>query len=198
MFPARERYDEYVSSVCRFFCSSQLPDSNRAWTAVRYRGWMPTPDFILELRAMVGHYPLWLPGVSALVVDERGLVLMVQRSDNGLWTLPSGIAEPGEEMAFACAREVLEETGVIVDVEELISIKTVGPVTYPNNDVTSFVDHFFRCRPIGGTAQVGDDESIAVGWFAPDELPEPGTPRTLSQLSEALEQASTGRTRFSV
>jgi ADP-ribose pyrophosphatase YjhB (NUDIX family) len=157
---------------------------------------MPTPEFILELRAMVGHYPLWLPGVTALVEDEAGLVLMVQRADNGIWTLPSGIAEPGEEMAFACAREVLEETGVTVEVQELISIRTVGPVTYPNDDVTSYVDHFFRCRPTGGTAQVGDDESIAVGWFATWDLPEPGTPRTLSQLAEAMEQGSTGRTRF--
>jgi 8-oxo-dGTP pyrophosphatase MutT (NUDIX family) len=157
---------------------------------------MPTPDFILELRSMVGHHPLWLPGVTALVVDDQGRVLMVQRSDNGLWTLPSGIAEPGEEMAFACAREVLEETGIVVRVEELISIRTVGPVTYPNDDVTSYVDHFFRCRPTGGTAVVGDDESIAVGWFDPDHLPEPGTPRTSAQLAEAAEHAVTGRTRF--
>jgi 8-oxo-dGTP pyrophosphatase MutT (NUDIX family) len=159
---------------------------------------MPTPDFILELRSMVGHHPLWLPGVTALVVDERGLVLMVQRSDNGIWTLPSGIAEPGEEMAFACAREVLEETGVVVQVEELISIQTVGPVTYPNNDVTSYVDHFFRCRPIGGTAVVGDDESLAVGWFDPTALPEPGTARTSRQLASAAEHAVSGRTLFGV
>jgi len=165
---------------------------------VRYRGRMPTPDFILELRTMVGHHPLFLPGVSALVVDDQGRVLMVRRADNGLWTLPSGIAEPGEEMAHSCAREVLEETGVVVQVDELISIRTVGPVTYPNQDVTTFVDHFFRCRPISGTAHVGDDESIAVGWFDPADLPEPGTPRTLAQLGEALEQAATGRTGFQV
>jgi 8-oxo-dGTP pyrophosphatase MutT (NUDIX family) len=136
--------------------------------------------------------------VSALVVDERERVLMVQRSDNGLWTLPSGIAEPGEEMATACAREVLEETGVVVQVEELISIQTVGPVVYPNNDVTSFVDHFFACRPIGGTAVVGDDESVAVGWFDPSDLPEPGTSRTLTQLALAAEHATSGRTLFTV
>ena len=157
---------------------------------------MPTPDFILELRSMIGHHPLWLPGVTALVVDERGLILMVQRSDNGLWTLPSGIAEPGEEMAAACAREVLEETGVTVQVEELISIQTVGPVVYPNEDVTSYVDHFFRCRPTGGTAVVGDDESVAVGWFDPADLPEPGTARTGVSLAKAAEHARDGRTRF--
>jgi 8-oxo-dGTP pyrophosphatase MutT (NUDIX family) len=159
---------------------------------------MPTPDFILELRSMVGHHPLWLPGVTALVVDEPGRILMVQRSDNGIWTLPSGIAEPGEEMAFACAREVLEETGVVVRVEELISIQTVGPVTYPNQDVTSYVDHFFRCTPTGGTAMVGDDESLAVGWFDPADLPEPGTARTALQLAAASEHATSGRTLFRV
>jgi len=157
---------------------------------------MPTPDFILELRSMIGHHPLWLPGVTALVVDEGGLILMVQRVDNGLWTLPSGISEPGEEMATACVREVLEETGVVVEVEELISIQTVGPITYPNHDVTSYVDHFFRCRPTGGTAVVGDDESLAVGWFDPAALPEPGTAQTSTQLATAAKQAIDGRTLF--
>jgi 8-oxo-dGTP pyrophosphatase MutT (NUDIX family) len=157
---------------------------------------MPTPNFILELREMVGHHPLWLPGVTALVVDERGFVLLVQRADNGLWTLPSGISEPGEEMAAACAREVLEETGVDVEVEQLISIQTIGPLAYPNGDVTSFVDHFFGCRPIGGTAHVGDDESVAVGWFDPAELPEPGTERTARLIAIAAEQSISGRTLF--
>jgi 8-oxo-dGTP pyrophosphatase MutT (NUDIX family) len=158
---------------------------------------MPTPEFILELRTMIGHYPLWLPGATALVVDERGFILMGQRSDNGCWALPSGISEPGEEMAVACAREVLEETGIEVVVEQLISISTVGPVTYPNGDVTSFADHFFRCRPVGGTAQVGDDESLAVGWFDPAELPEPGLDRTGVLLAAAARQAATGHTQFS-
>jgi 8-oxo-dGTP pyrophosphatase MutT (NUDIX family) len=157
---------------------------------------MPTPDFILELRTMIGHHPLWLPGATALVVDERGFILMGQRSDNGRWALPSGIAEPGEEMAATCAREVLEETGVEVVVDELIGISTVGPVTYPNGDVTSFADHFFRCRPVGGTAQVGDEESLAVGWFDPAELPQPGIPRTDRLLAEAVRQAATKHTQF--
>jgi ADP-ribose pyrophosphatase YjhB (NUDIX family) len=157
---------------------------------------MPTPDFILELRAMIGSYPLWLPGVTALVVDERGRLLMGQRSDNQKWALPSGVAEPGEEMAAACAREVLEETCVQVVVEQLISIGTVGPVRYPNGDVTSYVDHFFRCRPVSGTAAIGDDESIAVGWFDPAELPLPAVDRTTELLAAAAQQAITGQALF--
>jgi len=145
---------------------------------------------------MIGHHLLWLPGATALVTDERGHVLLGQRSDSGLWALPSGISEPGEEMAAACAREVLEETGVVVEVQQLIAIRTVGPVTYPNQDVTSFCDHFFRCRPISGTARVGDDESLAVGWFHPDDLPHPHIERTSELLALAAEQALTGHTRF--
>lgn len=147
---------------------------------------------------MIGHHPLWLPGVTALVTDERGWVLLGRRADNGRWALPSGIAEPGEEMADSCAREVLEETGVVVRVQDLIAIRTTRPVTYPNGDVTSYVDHFFRCRPVGGSAHVADDESVAVGWFDPADLPEPSTPRTQELLAVAAEQAVTGRTWFRV
>lgn len=144
---------------------------------------------------MIGHHPLWLPGVTALVMHE-GRVLLGQRSDNGRWALPSGIPEPGEEMAAACVREVLEETGVQVEPEELISIRTVGPITYPNGDVTSFVDHFFRCRFVGGVTQVGDDESLAVGWFDPERLPEPFVPRTAECIAAAAKQETSGRTEF--
>jgi hypothetical protein len=45
---------------------------------------------------------------------------------------------------------------------------------------------------------VGDDESVAVGWFDPADLPEPGTSRTLTQLALAAEHATSGRTLFSV
>ena len=157
---------------------------------------MPTPDFILDLRSMIGHHPLWLPGVTALVTDLSGRILMGQRADSGKWALISGIPDPREEMAAAAAREVLEETGVGVVVEQLISIRSVGPITYPNGDVTSYVDHFFRCRPVGGEAHVGDDESLAVGWFAPGELPSPLAPRTPDLLKEAEDQAVDGLARF--
>jgi 8-oxo-dGTP pyrophosphatase MutT (NUDIX family) len=157
---------------------------------------MPTPDFILELRTMIGHHPLWLPGVTALVVDEAGALLMGQRADNGRWALPSGIAEPGETMAAACAREVLEETGIVVAVEQLISIQTVGPISYPNDDVTSYADSFFRCRPVSGVARVADDESLAVGWFDPAQAPRPSTERTAGLLAIAARQALDGITLF--
>ncbi|MFI7400887.1 NUDIX hydrolase [Streptomyces sp. NPDC049541] len=132
---------------------------------------MPTPDFIREIRASAGHQLLWLPGVSAVVFDDEGRVLLGQRADNHRWALISGIPEPGEQPAAALAREVEEETGVRVAVERLITVRTGRQVTYPNGDICQFMDLCFRCRVIDGEARVNDDESLAVGWFALDELP---------------------------
>ena len=132
---------------------------------------MPVPEFIRSLRERIGHDLLWLPGVTGVVFDDAGRVLLTQRSDTGEWALPSGIPEPGEQMAEALAREVAEETGVTVAVERLLGIETLPPLTYPNGDVCQFVDHAFLCRATGGEAHVADDESLDVGWFAVADLP---------------------------
>ncbi|MFI8228613.1 NUDIX hydrolase [Streptomyces sp. NPDC085900] len=133
---------------------------------------MPTPDFIREIRATAGHQLLWLPGVSAVVLDDESRVLLGQRADNHRWALISGIPDPGEQPAAAVVREVEEETGVRVAVERLVSVRSGRPVTYPNGDVCQFMDLCFRCRVLGGEARVNDDESLEVGWFSLDELPE--------------------------
>ncbi|MGC0333691.1 8-oxo-dGTP pyrophosphatase MutT (NUDIX family) [Streptomyces sp. SAI-170] len=133
---------------------------------------MPTPDFIRSLRASVGHDLLWLPGVSAVVLDDEGRVLLGQRSDNGRWCVPSGIPDPGEQPAECAVREVYEETGVRCVVERIVAVRATKPVTYPNGDQCQFMDVTVRCRAVGGEARVGDDESLAVGWFEVDAMPE--------------------------
>lgn len=141
---------------------------------------MPTPPFVLELRRHVGHAPLWLPGTTAVVlrpgpggVEE---VLCVQRADDGSWTPVCGIVEPGEEPHVAAVREAMEETGVEVAVERLVWTSTTGPMTYPNGDVSDYLDHTYRCRWVAGEPRVADDESQAVGWFGLDALPTPMAP----------------------
>ncbi len=135
---------------------------------------MPTPEFVLHLRAKVGHDPLWLAGACAVVLRQNGHgpeVLLVRRSDDGRWTPVGGIVDPGEHPADTAEREVLEETGVRCVVEGLASV-TVGPVaTYPNGDLVQFLTHTFRCRALDGEPHPADDESDEVGWFALDALP---------------------------
>ncbi|MET9994764.1 NUDIX domain-containing protein [Streptomyces mutabilis] len=135
---------------------------------------MATPDFIRDLRATAGHQLLWLPGVTAVVLDDEGRVLLGRRSDNGRWSLIGGIPDPGEQPAACAVREVEEETAVRCVVERLVLVQALNPVTYDNGDVCQFMDVTFRCRAVGGEARVNDDESLEVGWFEADALPDLG------------------------
>jgi len=133
---------------------------------------MPTPNFILQLREKIGQDLLWLPGATAVVLDDNNRVLLGRRADNGIWTLITGILEPGEQPAVGIVREVFEETGVVAEVEHLAEVFAGGPMEFVNGDQAQFLTLNFRCRYISGEARVNDDESSEVGWFALDDLPE--------------------------
>ncbi|MFI7500935.1 NUDIX hydrolase [Streptomyces sp. NPDC049687] len=151
---------------------------------------MPTPEFITEIRASAGHQLLWLPGVSAVVFDDQGRVLLGQRADNRQWTVITGIPEPGEQPADCAVREVEEETGVRCVPERVVMVRSGREVEYPNGDRCVFMDVTFRCRALGGEARVNDDESVEVGWFAVDALP-PMRAGQLFRIKQALSDAPT-------
>ncbi|MCX4631435.1 MULTISPECIES: NUDIX hydrolase [unclassified Streptomyces] len=132
---------------------------------------MTTPEFIREIRASAGNQLLLLPGVTAIVFDDRGRVLLGRRSDTGRWAVVGGIAEPGEQPAETAVREVYEETAVHCVPERVVLVQMLEPITYPNGDVCQFQDITFRCRATGGEARANDNESLEVAWFEPDALP---------------------------
>ncbi|MDI6097096.1 NUDIX domain-containing protein [Actinoplanes sp. NEAU-A12] len=132
---------------------------------------MPVSEYIARMRAAIGHDLLLLPGVSAVVTDDEGRVLLARRSDNGRWSVPAGMIDPGEQPADTALRELFEETGVRAEIVRLAGVAT-HPVVYPNGDTCEYLNVWFRCRAVGGEAGVTDDESLEVAWFAPDALPE--------------------------
>ncbi|MFI5892136.1 NUDIX hydrolase [Actinoplanes sp. NPDC051513] len=132
---------------------------------------MTVPDYVGKLRAHIGHDLLLLPGASAIVYDDEQRLLLVRRGDNGRWSLPAGMIDPGEQPSDAVVREVYEETGVHVAIESLGGVAT-HPVTYPNGDHCEYLHVWFRCRPVGGQARPDGDESLEVGWFTAGELPQ--------------------------
>ncbi|WP_369244566.1 NUDIX domain-containing protein [Streptomyces sp. R41] len=151
---------------------------------------MATPDFIHTIRASAGHQLLWLPGVSAVVFDDEGRVLLGQRSDNGRWALISGMPDPGEQPAACAVREVYEETAVRCEVERVVLVQAGEQVTFDNGDICQFMDTTLRCRAVGGEARVNDDESLQVGWFDVDALPELSE-HALFRIKQALSDAPT-------
>jgi ADP-ribose pyrophosphatase YjhB (NUDIX family) len=100
---------------------------------------------------------------GAVIRDQHGRLLMIRRGSPpalGTWSLPGGRVEPGETHAEAAAREVLEETGLVVAVGDLLA--TV--------DLAGYVVHDFAAIVVGGELQAGDDASD-VRWCEPETLP---------------------------
>jgi len=132
---------------------------------------MAISPYITRLREFVGHDLLLLPGASGVVRDDAGRILLIRRSDTGQWSLPAGMIDPGEQPADAALREIFEETGVVAEIERLGGV-AMHAAHYPNGDRCEYLAVWFRCRAVGGRARADGEESLDVGWFAPDELPE--------------------------
>lgn len=134
--------------------------------------------------------PLWLMGTSVVVLREGDAgteVLLVKRSDNGLWALISGIVDPGEHPKVTAVREAKEEACVDISIERMLWLGVTEPSTYDNGDVCQYLDHGFRARYLGGEPAVGDDESLEVAWFPVDDLPTPRAPRVDYGVGLALD-----------
>lgn len=146
---------------------------------------MATPDFVIELREKIGTAPLWLSGVTAVVIDGPD-VLLVRRADSGAWTPVTGIIDPGEEPAVAAVREVEEEAGVIAVPERLAWVRVTEPVVYPNGDEARYLDLVFRLAYRSGDAHPADGENSEARWFPLDALP-PMSDDMRSRIAAAVE-----------
>ncbi|MER7269004.1 NUDIX domain-containing protein [Micromonospora carbonacea] len=109
--------------------------------------------------------------VSVFVCDEGGRVLLIQRTDNGLWSLPGGGQEIGEPVAGTAVRETREETGVRVEVTGMVGVYSDPGhvIAYSDGEVRQQFSLCLRAVPVGGTL-TPSDESSDVRWVARDEL----------------------------
>jgi ADP-ribose pyrophosphatase YjhB (NUDIX family) len=101
------------------------------------------------------------------VVEDEGRLLLVRRGTEpglGRWSVPGGRVEPGESVADALVREVLEETGLRVEPRGL-----VGRVERDAPDGSVYVIEDHRAQVVGGSLRAGDD-AAEVAWFTTAEL----------------------------
>ena len=108
--------------------------------------------------------------VGAVVGNDDGELLMVQRADSGVWLYPTGWADVGYSPAEVVVKEVEEETGIHCEVVRPIAILDGQRRGFTRIPLVSLV---FHCRMTGGELQAHPLECADVGFFAEDALPEP-------------------------
>jgi ADP-ribose pyrophosphatase YjhB (NUDIX family) len=101
--------------------------------------------------------------VAAAVMDDEGRILAIRRRDNGHWEPPGGILELEEPIEDGLRREVLEETGLVVEPEALTGVY--------KNMARGIVALVFRCRQVGGQLRASDEASTSR-WMTPAEIEE--------------------------
>lgn len=109
--------------------------------------------------------------VVAVIVNDREEVLLTRRSVapfQGEWVMPGGKIDLGEPIKKALKREVLEEVGIEVEVDELID---VFEHLTPGEENCHFVILYYRCRPVHQTVNHNPDEISAAHWVPRSELP---------------------------
>ena len=146
------------------------------------------PNYIMDLRRLVGHRPLLMPAASVILEDGEGRILLQLRSDNGLWCYHGGAVELDEVVEDAARRELREETGLEAESLELLGVYS-GPelhFSYPNGDEVSVIDHVYRCRHWHGTLRAQEEEVSRLRWFCWDELPGELMPSAIPALRDWL------------
>ena len=131
-------------------------------------------NYIMDLRAVVGHRPLLQVGASVIVVDSDNRILLQLRSDNHCWGYAGGSVELDEVVEEAAKRELFEETGLIAESLELFGVFS-GKDThyrYPNGDEVSNVDIVYVCKQYSGELKCQDGEVEKLKFFRIDEIPQ--------------------------
>jgi 8-oxo-dGTP diphosphatase len=124
--------------------------------------------------------------VVAVIRDEAGHVLLCQQSQgHRVWQLPGGRIRLGESPVRAVERDVLAETGLKIDVVDLIGLYHLTGQTC--GEVPDVLMHVFRATVPVGAAVVNEPGRIRrASWYAPGDLPGPLTPTTRAALADAL------------
>jgi ADP-ribose pyrophosphatase YjhB (NUDIX family) len=112
-----------------------------------------------------------VPSVTAVVRNERGDLLLIHKTDNGLWALPGGGHDIGESIRDTVVREVKEETGIDVAVEEVSGLYTDPEhvMAYDDGEVRQQFSICFRAQPLGGELKTSS-ESKEVKWVPLGDL----------------------------
>jgi len=156
----RERFEE----VLKVAADMRVAAGHRHASDLLVEEWMK------EAGGGVSGYVTPKVAVGAVVGNERGEMLLVQRSDSGVWLYPTGWADVGYSASEIAVKEVWEETGIAVEPVRLVALLDGLRLGFTRIPLYSVV---FHCRMLGGDLKAHPLECRDVGWFAEESLPNP-------------------------
>lgn len=127
-------------------------------------------DWLQSVGSGVPGYVTPKVAIGAIVGNDAGEILLVQRADSGIWLFPTGWADVGYSPAEVAVKEVHEETGIECEPVQLLSV-----VDGQRRGFSRFGMYMllFHCTAVGGTLRGHPLETSGLGWYAADHLPEP-------------------------
>ena len=131
-------------------------------------------DYLKELRKRTKHMPLVLPHSVVILFNEKGQVLLEERSDDGYFDFPGGGIDLKESAEDAARRELLEETGLVAKELELFKVYS-GEIThyvYFNGDEIYGVDLVYICKKYDGELKPQIEEVKNLLFVNLDKMPE--------------------------
>ena len=134
-------------------------------------------------------------GVGAIIIENQR-VLMVERGGEplkGWWSLPGGVVETGELLETALHREVREETGLEVEIINMVEVFERIMLDSEGKPEYHYILMDYLCRPTGGTLGAADDAS-KVAWVTESGLAAlkvtEGTPAVIAKAFKWLRENS--------
>jgi ADP-ribose pyrophosphatase YjhB (NUDIX family) len=160
----RERYEEvlHVAADIRAAADEEL--------AVRREQDHLVQEWLGSVGEGVPGYVTPKVAVGAIVGNEAGEMLLVQRADSGFWLYPTGWADVGYSAAEVAIKEVEEETGIECEPVELVAVIDGLRMGFTRFGMYLLL---FHCRATGGSLAAHPLETANVGWFAESSLPWP-------------------------
>ena len=162
----RERYEEVLHVAADIKAAAQI-------LAEGIETDRETDHFVQEWLANVGE---GVPGyitpkvaIGAVVGNDDGEILLVQRRESGVWLYPTGWADVGYSPSEVAVKEVEEETGIICEPARLLSVIDGQRMGFSRFGMYMLL---FHCRATGGELRGHPLETSDVGWFAEDALPD--------------------------
>ncbi|MGD9792806.1 MAG: NUDIX hydrolase N-terminal domain-containing protein [Acidimicrobiia bacterium] len=160
----RERYEEVLHIAGDIMAAAEEALETRRETDHFVQEWMD------NVGQGVTGYVTPKCAIGAIVGNDAGEMLLVQRSDSGMWLYPTGWADIGYSPAEVVIKEVKEETGIDCEVVRLVAVMDGLRMGFTRVPMYSLV---FHCRAIGGELDPHPLETADVGWFSEENLPWP-------------------------